>query len=838
MPEPSHPEHSTISLWLGASPSTPRTPGSIWLHRIWKRVMDWRLASRLTHQVALGLALLLFGTAVREGLHALNAELNYLPLLPSMALVAVMLRGPVGLGMVVLAALLIHFGFVPKAGAGHVLAQVIFAITGAFSVFGAEMFVRAQIRGEAEHRRAEASEHLNAALVRYSNDAIVTSTLEGQFASWNPAARRMLGYSAEEMIGQPANRLCAHPDYDRADVVARLQRGEAIENFQTRLKRKDGGLIDVSITLSPICDAAGRMVGISTILRDITQSVQIFAALRESEERLRFALEAAQAAPWRWDCIADTSDCSPPFLAQHGLDPAQASISLDTWLASLHPDDRSAAQKAVRAAQVSGAADYHLQYRTTPPGQGLRWIETFGRVERDAEGTALTISGISFDVTDRFETLERIAYLAHHDGLTGLPNRALFLDRLEGALKAMRGGRGCTVLLVDLDHFKEVNDTLGHPAGDMLLCSVAARLQAEVGPNDTLARLGGDEFAVLLGQTDDAQAAVKLAEQIIGAIDLGFDLDGQPVSVGASVGIAMAPSDAIGAKALVKAADVALYRAKADGSGCLRFFEAERDSRMQRLRSLEVDLRRAWAAREFHLVFQPIIAVETGAVSGLEALLRWQHPERGPVMPDSFIPLAEETGLIVPIGEWVLEEACRAACDWPGMPALAVNLSAVQLAHPGLVAAVGGALARAGLPATRLELVITETVMMKETLATLATLERLKALGIRIAMDDFGTGYSSLRTLQRFAFDKVKIDRSFIAGMGEARQNAAIVRAVTGMCESLGMISTAEGVETAEQLAALAREGCREAQGFLFSPPVPAAEVPALLARLALKELA
>lgn len=803
------------------------------LYGAWRRAMIWREQAPARRQVLAGLGMIALGTGLREVLHALGAELNYLPLLPTVTLAAAFLRAEIGLCVIVLTALQIHFLFVPEAGPGHDIAQLIYLGAAGFTVVLAELFVRAQRVALLESRRADRVERLNAAVIEYSNDAILTHRLDGVVTTWNPAATVMLGYLAHERIGRPVNDLCGAEVDQSAEIFARVRAGEAVEHFETRMRTRDGRLIDVSITLSPIRDPSGAIVGISTILRDITENMQIFDALRQSEEKLRFALESARAGSWQWHCLSDQSSCSERFLQQHGLDPAAGPVTLARWLACLHPEDRAGVRALVLGALESGGRDQALQYRVAlSGGRGPRWIEAFGRIERDAEGRALKISGISFDVTDRFEAVERIAYLAHHDGLTGLPNRALFLDRLEAALGRVRQTRGCAVLLIDLDRFKEVNETLGHAAGDRLLCAVAARLRAEVSAADTLARLGGDEFAVLLTETEAPQTVGALAERLIAAIEAEFELDGRRINIGASLGIAMAPSDGLGPKALVKAADVALCRAKADGSGCLRFFAPESDSRMQQRRALESDLRRAWAARDFQLFFQPIVEMKTRRVSCLEALLRWHHPERGWVSPETFIPLAEEMGLIVPIGEWVLTEACAAAARWPGSLRVAVNLSPVQLAHIGLAEAIAAALRRTGLAANRLELEITETVMMKETPATLATLERLKGIGLRIAMDDFGAGYSSLRNLQRFPFDKVKIDRAFTAGLGTSQQSAAIVRAVTGMCQSLGMVSTAEGVETETQLAALEREGCTEVQGYLFSKPVPAAQVAALLTRL------
>ncbi|WP_043339974.1 bifunctional diguanylate cyclase/phosphodiesterase [Belnapia moabensis] len=436
------------------------------------------------------------------------------------------------------------------------------------------------------------------------------------------------------------------------------------------------------------------------------------------------------------------------------------------------------------------------------------------------------------DVTERRRTEAQIAHLARHDALTGLPNRMLFRERLEGALTRVRRGGRCAILYLDLDRFKEVNDTLGHPLGDALLQTVATRLNAELRECDTLARLGGDEFAIVQTDIEHPQDAKTLARRLISAIERPFELDGHQVVIGTSVGIAIGPGDGLDPDILLKAADMALYRAKAEGRGRLRFFEAEMDARMQMRRTLELELRRALAAGEFELYYQPIVEVATRRVCGLEALVRWNHPDRGLVPPDQFIPLCEEIGLIIPLGEWVLTRACAEATGWAGAPKVAVNLSPAQFASRGLVDSVAAALAASGLEPRRLELEITETVMLRDTETTLVTLHRLKALGVRIAMDDFGTGYSSLSYLQRFPFDKVKIDRSFVKDLNRSRQSNAIITAVADLCYGLDMATTAEGVETEEQFLALHRKGCGEAQGYLFSKPRPGADIPDLLARL------
>jgi diguanylate cyclase (GGDEF)-like protein/PAS domain S-box-containing protein len=440
------------------------------------------------------------------------------------------------------------------------------------------------------------------------------------------------------------------------------------------------------------------------------------------------------------------------------------------------------------------------------------------------------------DVTERKRAEAQIEHMAHHDALTGLPNRVLFNRRLDEALERVkrqgetRQGEGLAILCLDLDHFKSVNDTLGHLIGDGLLKAVAERITQDLPERSFVARLGGDEFALIQSGVDGPEAPSRLAARLIEIVSETYQVDGHEVIVGASIGIALAPDDGEASDALLRAADIALYRAKSDGRGMFHFFEPDMDLRIQARRSLELDLRKAYQNGEFELYYQPLVNLERDEVSGFEALLRWRHPDRGMIQPNEFIPLAEEIGLIVPIGEWVLRRACEEAATWPANIKIAVNLSPVQFRSRGLVQAVLSALAHSGLSAKRLELEITESVLLGETEANIATLHSLRALGASISMDDFGTGYSSLSYLRSFPFDKIKIDRSFVNEMMERADCVAIIRAVAGLGMSLGIATTAEGVETSAQLDCLRAEGCTEIQGYLVSPPRPASEVWQLLA--------
>ncbi len=433
------------------------------------------------------------------------------------------------------------------------------------------------------------------------------------------------------------------------------------------------------------------------------------------------------------------------------------------------------------------------------------------------------------DITERLSAEERMRHLARHDALTDLPNRATFHERMKTDLGRLRHVESLAVLSLDLDHFKNVNDTFGHPLGDLLLQTAAERMRSCVRDENMVARLGGDEFAILQVSSDPPSSVTGLAARLIEAVEAPYLLQNLEVAVGASVGIAIAPADGGTPDVLMKNADLALYRAKADGGGTYRFFEMEMDTRMQARRALELDLRKAVMAGEFEAYYQPIVDVKTGHVTSCEALMRWHHPTRGMVPPTEFIPIAEETGLIVPMGEWMLRQATAEAVRWPSDVTVAVNLSPAQFKSRVLVQTVINALAASGLPADRLQLEITEMVLLHETSGAFTVLHQLRHLGIKIAMDDFGTGYSSLGYLRSFPFDTIKIDRSFIRDLPDKEDSVAIIRAVVGLSSSLGITTIAEGVETREQLDSLTREGCTEVQGFLFSEPKPAEQVRAQL---------
>jgi diguanylate cyclase (GGDEF)-like protein len=441
---------------------------------------------------------------------------------------------------------------------------------------------------------------------------------------------------------------------------------------------------------------------------------------------------------------------------------------------------------------------------------------------------------LKVEIADRQESQARSQYLAYHDSLTGLGNRLLFKEHLEEALKDVSvTPHPLAVLFLDLDGFKAVNDTLGHSVGDLLLKSVATKLRDILPRTDRIARLGGDEFAILQISATQPGSSIALAEKIIEIVGQPSSIDGYDVTVGASVGIAVGHPGEMNTESFLKSADLAMYSAKSDGRGTHRMFDPEMDAIVQARRILERDMRTALAQDDFTLFYQPLVNLQTKRVVAFEALMRWQHPERGAVPPAEFIPVAEEMGLIVQLGEWALRQACAEAVGWPDGICVSVNLSPLQFAKGNLVSTVVSALASSGLPASRLELEITETVLLEKSDRNILILNQLRKLGVRISMDDFGTGYSSIGYLRSFPFDKIKIDQSFVRDLMVDEGSLAIVRAIAGLGVSFGMTTTAEGVETEEQMRCLSLEGCIEVQGYLYSKPVPANEIIELLESLA-----
>ncbi len=460
--------------------------------------------------------------------------------------------------------------------------------------------------------------------------------------------------------------------------------------------------------------------------------------------------------------------------------------------------------------------------------QDDRWWSISGQPVFNEFGQFHGFRGSGADLTEMRRSQAEVQQLAQFDSLTGLANRVQMLRSLEEATAGLRGGRAseCTLMLLDLDRFKSVNDTLGHPAGDALLRQVSQRLLDVVGSRGLVGRQGGDEFKILLPGHHDRHAIAQMARTIIVSLSRPYSIEGTVVVIGASIGISACPQDGVTADALIRNADLALYAAKGDGRGVHRFYSSEMHANAEDRRQLEEDLRHALASDALYLVYQPVVSSKTERITGYEALLRWNHPVRGAISPAVFVPIAEESGLIGPLGEWVLRTACRDATQWIDDIRVAVNVSPIQFANPGLPSLVMSALAASQLAPERLELEITESVFLNEDDGTDATFARLKALGVRLALDDFGTGYSSLGYLKKSPFDKIKIDQSFVRGaVLESSRNGAIIKAIVSLAEALGMETTAEGAETQDELALIRQLGCSHIQGYVYGRPLEMQEV-------------
>ena len=608
----------------------------------------------------------------------------------------------------------------------------------------------------------------------------------------NQGAAEIFGRSIESLQWQ---RLC---DF----VPARLGVAQRLSGilgcseravFELATPRSDGTTLHLKVEAQAIGDL------IAVAMTDVGD-------IKAREDSFRFLFESNPLPMW----LVDQE--SARFIAVNEAAVAHYGYSRDAFLARSLTDLSEAGARGP-------ARDGHPQRHLRADGSLIE-VTLFERTLAFEGRHALL--GAAIDVTEQRRAEARITHMAHHDSLTGLPNRALFALRLAEAIaEQARTGTGAALLCLDLDKFKFVNDTLGHPAGDALLRVVAERITACLRREDLVARLGGDEFAVLLHSPDSATVSA-VTGRIIEALSRPVRLGDRDCQIGVSIGIARLPEHGTDPDTLLRNADLALYRAKADGGSVAHCFEAAMDGWARSRRRRETDLHEAFARSDLGLAFQPVIGVGSRAVVGFEALLRWHHPIEGAIPPAEFVPLAEEAGLIVPIGAWVLRQACAEASLWADPVRVAVNLSPVQLRDPGLVATVREALALSGLAPHRLELEVTESVLLAASEANVATLHALRGLGVRIAMDDFGTGYCSLSYLQKFPFDKIKIDRSFVSQIGENPHSTAIVRAVIGLGASLGIVTVAEGVETEAQFAHLRAEGCGEVQGYLFGRPSPA----------------
>ncbi|MGH2705819.1 MAG: sensor domain-containing protein [Actinomycetota bacterium] len=698
-----------------------------------------------------------------------------------------------------------------------------------------EALIRANQALAAERAAVKQGEDRFGALVQYASDVVVVVGVEGAITYLSPSAERLFGYSPEEMVGMNGSDL-VHPD-DLPITVAcfgRAREPRSRSQGEYRVRNRHGSWRWVETVFTNLVTEPA-VSGYVLNSRDVTERRLAEEARRRSEDQLARAQELAKLGRWEWQLEGDRLTWSEEIDRIFGAEPGHIEPSYEAFLRGVHDEDRALVDEIIRRAIATGSA-FEFEARFVRMDETVRIVSARGQVRRDHRGTPTELFGIALDITDRTALEEQIRHRALHDPLTDLGNRALFLDRVGHTLQRRPSeGRQIAVLFVDLDNFKTINDSLGHTSGDLVLVEVARRLRTCMRPADTIARLGGDEFALLVEEVGDLANAERIAERIREALRPPFHLQGREVYMQASVGIAYAEPGAGGGEELLRNADIAMFAAKRGGRGGHAVFHHGMHAEALDRLELEADLRVALRRDELLLEYQPIVVLADGRLAGAEALVRWEHPRRGRLLPAVFIPLAEETGLIHALGKWVLARACGEAAGWSSAPDgsrlyVSVNVSSLQFNGEGLLESVTTALRESGLPASSLTLEITESVLMERTERTHQKLRALSDLGIHVAIDDFGTGYSSLSYLGLFPVDVLKIDRAFVVDVAKGYEEAAVARAVVSLAGHFRMETLAEGIEEPEQAAALRNLGCALGQGYLYARPLGAEAFRAFIA--------
>lgn len=690
----------------------------------------------------------------------------------------------------------------------------------------------------------------NELILNSAGEGIYGLDLDGKLTFINPVAAQMLGWDADALLGKliPGLVHSSQPQgtlYWKDGSIAFGAEPSFLHHVNEEIFwRKDGTNFLVEYISTPILEDE-ILIGTVVTFQDITHRRRTEVELRESEERYAIAVQGAKDGLWDWNLTTNQVYFSPRWKSMLGWEEGQIGNSLEEWFKRIHTEDLKPVQEALVAHFAAQTPDFEREYRMLHQDGTYRWVLCRGLAVYDDQGKAMRIAGSLTDITSRKRTEKQLLHDALHDTLTDLANRALFMDRLERSLERSKRHEKYifAVLFLDLDRFKLVNDSLGHIIGNQLLVAIARRLQPCVRLGDTVARLGGDEFVILLEGIESASDATRVAERILMELAQPFHLSEHEMFATASIGIALSSTGYEQPEAILRDADAAMYRAKALGKSRYELFDASMHAQAAALLQLETDLRYALDRQEFELHYQPIVWLKTKKLVGFEALVRWRHPQRGLVSPGEFIPAAEDTGLIVPLGWWVLQEACRQMQVWQqqfvvSYPLnISVNLSGKQVAQPDVVERVEHILQTTGLPPSSLKLEITESSIMEHAESTIATLEQLKALGIQLAIDDFGTGYSSLSYLYRFPVDTLKIDRSFINRMDVELEKLELVRTIATLAWNLNMDVVAEGIETQQQLSHLRALGCEYGQGYFFSKPVAAIAAEPLLVEHAVWDL-
>jgi len=667
-------------------------------------------------------------------------------------------------------------------------------------------------------------------------EGIFQSSPEGRYLSANPSLARLYGYDSPSHLIHSVRDISRDVYVDfatREKFLENMNRDGFVQGFEAKVRRRDGSVIWIAENARKVCGNNGNTLFFEGTVEDITARREAEDALRKSQERYSLAAQGSNGGLWEWDLQADTFYYSPRWASIVGVAVEELSTRPEEWWERTHPRDIDLLRQEMQSHLKGHTSHFECEFRILHRDGTWRWVLSRGTALRDADGRPLRMAGSVEEVTSRKRVEEQLMQGSLYDGLTGFPNRALLLDRARRALVRSRKSTGTNyvgIILLDIDRFKLVNDSMGHDAGDELVVAVGQAIEECLNPRDTVARLGGDEFAILMEGYQDLSVFTRMAESALTRVALPIRLRGQELYVTMSAGIAISERTKDQPEDMLRDAEAAMYKAKGQGKGRHMLYNPGMHEYAVAHLEMESSLRRAVEREEFRVYYQPILELEDGRLAGFEALARWQHPDKGIVSPAVFIPLAEESGLIVDIGRIVLRDSCRQLARWrrehPEAEELwiSVNLSVKQFALPDIVDQVRSVLFETGIPGENLKLEITESVIMDNSADASQKVLGLKDLGIRLSIDDFGTGYSSLSYLHQFPFDALKIDRSFVMRLGDAPERAAIVRTIIQLAQNLGMETVAEGVETRFQLGGLRSMGCRYGQGYLFGKPAPGPE--------------
>jgi diguanylate cyclase (GGDEF)-like protein/PAS domain S-box-containing protein len=713
----------------------------------------------------------------------------------------------------------------------------------------AEQRASALERSESDLKRSETAlkrqSTILQSILNSMGDGVVVVDMEGQLVHHNPAAEHILGHAFADLLPQASGQASTFRKADQQTAylaqelpLAQAIQGKDIDGIELFVAPTQGTSGQwLSVTARPLHEPQCALMGAVGVVRDISAAKRGELALRESEERYALAARGANDGLWEWDLRSNQVHFSPRWKSMLGYSEDEIGTTLAEWTERVHPDDRDRLEARLSAHHRRLITHFEHEYRILHKDGSYRWMLCRGLATWNEAGKAMRMAGSQTDVTDRRQFEQQLVYDALHDHLTGLPNRTLFIDRLSHALSRARRNPAYhfAVLFLDLDRFKLINDGLGHALGDQLLITISRRLEQCLRPGDTAARLGGDEFTILLDDVHEEHVVRQIADRAQQVLSAPIQLGDQDVYSTASIGIVLSSAGYDSATDMIRDADTAMYRAKMAGKACAVLFDPAMHLQIMSHLHLEADLRWAVEREELRIHYQPIVALENGQIVGIEALVRWQHPQRGLLYPAEFLDVAEESGLIIPISWWVLRESCRQLRAWqqqiPGAESLwvSVNLSAKQLAQANVVAVIRDILDEAGLEPPSLKLEITEHTLVEHGEITTRVANQIRAIGVQLCIDDFGTGYSSLSYLHQLPVDVLKIDRSFISQMGERGDSNEIVRTILGLARNLGMKAVAEGTETIQQADELRRLACDFGQGWLFSKALDAADLRALM---------